>query len=79
VHATSLGGVESQLERRRRWPAEAETIPDGLVRLSVGLEHVGDLVRDLEQALGQAADGVAPAPGAAGTRARTVPPAASGY
>ncbi|WP_353826884.1 trans-sulfuration enzyme family protein [Agromyces sp. SYSU T0242] len=54
VHATSLGGVESQLERRRRWPAEAETIPDGLVRLSVGLEHVDDLAEDLEQALARA-------------------------
>ena len=51
VHATSLGGVESTLERRRRWAAEADTIPEGLVRLSVGLEHVDDLARDLEQAL----------------------------
>jgi cystathionine gamma-synthase len=51
VHATSLGGVESTLERRRRWPAEAETIHEGLVRLSVGLEHVDDLARDLERAL----------------------------
>ena len=55
VHATSLGGVESTLERRRRWPAEAETIPEGLVRLSVGLEHPDDLVRDLQRALGAAA------------------------
>jgi cystathionine gamma-synthase len=59
VHSTSLGGVESQLERRRRWPAEAETIPDGLVRLSVGLEHPEDLARDLEQALTAAAPPVA--------------------
>jgi cystathionine gamma-synthase len=51
-HATSLGGVESTLERRRRWPAEAPTIPEGLVRLSVGLEHVDDLERDLRSALG---------------------------
>ncbi|MDH2444259.1 PLP-dependent aspartate aminotransferase family protein [Amnibacterium sp. CER49] len=51
-HATSLGGVESTLERRRRWPAEASTIPEGLVRLSVGLEHVDDLERDLRSALG---------------------------
>jgi cystathionine gamma-synthase len=50
-HATSLGGVESTLERRRRWPAEAPTIPEGLVRLSVGLEHVDDLAADLVQAL----------------------------
>ncbi|WP_350347565.1 PLP-dependent aspartate aminotransferase family protein [Agromyces sp. G08B096] len=51
IHATSLGGVESTFERRRRWPAEAETIPDGLVRLSVGLEHPDDLAADLIQAL----------------------------
>ena len=50
-HATSLGGVESTLERRRRWAAEAPTIPEGLVRLSVGLEHVDDLWADLEAAL----------------------------
>ena len=47
VHATSLGGVESTLERRRRWKAEAATIPDGLVRLSVGIEDVEDLWDDL--------------------------------
>lgn len=55
VHSTSLGGVESQLERRRRWAAEAETIPEGLVRLSVGLEHPDDLALDLERALEAAA------------------------
>lgn len=52
VNATSLGGVESTFERRRRWPAEPKTISDGLVRLSVGLEHVDDLVNDLLDALG---------------------------
>ncbi|HET7326962.1 MAG TPA: aminotransferase class I/II-fold pyridoxal phosphate-dependent enzyme [Nocardioidaceae bacterium] len=51
VHATSLGGVESTLERRRRWAGEPETIPEGLVRLSVGVEDVEDLWADLEQAL----------------------------
>ena len=51
VHATSLGGVESTLERRRRWQAEPATIPDGLVRLSVGIEDVEDLWADLAQAL----------------------------
>jgi cystathionine gamma-synthase len=56
-HATSLGGVESTLERRRRWPAEAVTIPEGLVRLSVGLEDPEDLLADLEQALGQGVRG----------------------
>jgi cystathionine gamma-synthase len=51
VHATSLGGVESLLERRRRHPAESAGVPEGLVRLSVGIEDVEDLWRDLEQAL----------------------------
>ncbi len=51
VHSTSLGGVESTLERRRRWKAEPATIPDALVRLSVGIEDVDDLWGDLEQAL----------------------------
>lgn len=51
VHATSLGGVESSLERRRRWKTEAATIPEGLLRLSVGVEDVEDLWADLAQAL----------------------------
>jgi cystathionine gamma-synthase len=49
--ATSLGGVESTMERRRRWAGEAPTIPEGLVRLSVGLEDPDDLWDDLVQAL----------------------------
>ena len=51
VHATSLGGVESTFERRRRWKAEPATIPDALVRLSVGIEDVDDLWDDLRRAL----------------------------
>ncbi|WP_370288677.1 PLP-dependent aspartate aminotransferase family protein [Nocardioides sp.] len=51
VHATSLGGVESTFERRRRWKLEAATIPEGLVRLSVGIEDVEDLWEDLRGAL----------------------------
>lgn len=51
THATSLGGVESQIERRRRHAAEVATVPEDLVRLSVGIEHVEDLWRDLAQAL----------------------------
>ncbi len=51
VHATSLGGVESMLERRRRWPIEVPTIPEDLIRLSVGIEHPDDLWADLERAL----------------------------
>ncbi len=50
--ATSLGGVESLIERRRRYPGESPLVPDTLLRLSVGIEDVEDLWRDLEQALG---------------------------
>ena len=49
--ATSLGGVESLLERRRRQPAEPTTVPEELVRLSVGVEDVEDLWADLDAAL----------------------------
>jgi cystathionine gamma-synthase len=51
VHATSLGGVESTFERRRRWKSEPATIPEGLVRMSVGIEDVDDLWDDLAAAL----------------------------
>ncbi|MGI3782102.1 MAG: trans-sulfuration enzyme family protein [Janthinobacterium lividum] len=53
THATSLGSVESTFERRRRWSAELAVVPEGLVRLSVGVEHVEDLWQDLEQSLDQ--------------------------
>lgn len=49
--ATSLGGVESLIERRRRHTAEPDSVPDNLVRMSVGIENVEDLWADLEQAL----------------------------
>ena len=49
--ATSLGGVESLIERRRRHAAEPLSVPDNLVRLSVGIENVDDLWADLKQAL----------------------------
>jgi cystathionine gamma-synthase len=51
VNATSLGGVESTFERRRRWTSEPGSIPDGLVRMSVGIEDVEDLWADLKKAL----------------------------
>jgi cystathionine beta-lyase/cystathionine gamma-synthase len=47
--ATSLGGVESTWERRARWPAE--TAPDGLIRLSAGIEVAADLIADIDTAL----------------------------
>lgn len=49
VPATSLGGVESLVERRARWAGE--TAPPELLRFSAGLETVDDLWRDLEQAM----------------------------
>jgi len=51
VHATSLGGVESSLERRRRWSGESTDVPETLLRLSVGVEDVDDLWSDLSDAL----------------------------
>jgi cystathionine gamma-synthase len=48
-NATSLGGTESVLESRRRW--EGERVPEGLLRLSVGLEDPDELWADLDQAL----------------------------
>ncbi|HEV7173318.1 trans-sulfuration enzyme family protein [Pedococcus sp.] len=51
THSTSLGGVESQVERRRRHPAEPVAVPEELLRLSVGIEDVDDLWADLDQAL----------------------------
>jgi cystathionine gamma-synthase len=51
VHATSLGGVESTWERRRRHAAEPEAVPEGLVRLSVGIEDVEDLWLDIQTCL----------------------------
>ena len=51
VHATSLGGVESTFERRRRWKTEDQAVPEGLIRLSVGIEDVDDLWADLGGAL----------------------------
>ncbi len=49
--ATSLGGVESLLERRRRHANEPESVPANLLRLSVGIENAEDLWNDLAQAL----------------------------
>jgi cystathionine gamma-synthase len=50
THATSLGGVETTLERRAKYPAESH-VPEDLLRVSVGCEHVEDLWADLDSAL----------------------------
>jgi len=54
--ATSLGGVESLIERRRRHVNEPETVPENLLRLSVGIENAKDLWADLDQALQKVQD-----------------------
>jgi cystathionine gamma-synthase len=51
TNATSLGGVESIWERRRRWATESATVPETLIRFSVGIENVEDLWADIQQSL----------------------------
>ena len=53
VHATSLGGVETTIERRSKLPGQGHLHP-GLLRLSAGCEHIDDLWNDLNTALEQA-------------------------
>jgi cystathionine gamma-synthase len=50
-NATSLGGVESLVEHRAPVEGPGTSVPDDLLRLSVGIEVVEDLLADLEQAL----------------------------
>jgi cystathionine gamma-synthase len=51
-HATSLGGVESLIERRARHEGDAGFgTPETLLRFSVGIEHVEDIWADLSQAI----------------------------
>jgi len=51
IRATSLGGVESLVEHRASIEGPHSVTPQSLLRLSVGLEHVEDLMGDLDQAL----------------------------
>ena len=55
TRATSLGGVESLIEHRASIEGPASKTPQGLLRVSVGLEHADDLVDDLAQALDRCA------------------------
>jgi cystathionine gamma-synthase len=57
ANATSLGGVETLIERRARYDEEGPHVPASLLRLSVGCENVEDLWADLEQALTAASGG----------------------
>jgi cystathionine gamma-synthase len=50
-HATSLGGVESLVEHRRSVEGDHPVSPDNLIRISIGIEYVDDLIADLNQAL----------------------------
>ena len=50
--ATSLGGVESLVEHRASIEGAGTPVPVDLLRFSVGVEHVDDLIADLEQAIG---------------------------
>ncbi|HEX8678836.1 MAG TPA: PLP-dependent transferase, partial [Chthoniobacterales bacterium] len=52
TRATSLGGVESLIEHRASVTGENPLTPQGLLRVSIGLEHPDDLIEDLAQALG---------------------------
>ena len=51
IRATSLGGAESLIEHRASITGEDPRTPQGLLRLSIGLEHPDDLIEDLAQAL----------------------------
>ena len=51
VSATSLGGVESLVEHRASVEGPMSQVPPNLLRLSVGIEDIGDLIADIEQGL----------------------------
>jgi cystathionine gamma-synthase len=55
TRATSLGGVESLIEHRASIEGPESKTPQGLLRVSVGLEHADDLIDDLSQALDRVA------------------------
>jgi cystathionine gamma-synthase len=51
TRATSLGGTESLIEHRASIEGPDSKTPQGLLRVSIGLEHADDLIDDLAQAL----------------------------
>jgi cystathionine gamma-synthase len=51
TNATSLGGCESLVEHRASVEGSNPVSPQNLLRVSVGLEHVDDLIADFAQAL----------------------------
>ncbi len=52
-HATSLGGVESLIEHRHSVEGEHAKSPENLLRISIGIEHIDDLLNDIRKALGE--------------------------
>ena len=60
LRATSLGGVESLIEHRWFIEGPQSPIPQDLLRLSIGVESVDDLIADLERALEAAREAVSP-------------------
>jgi cystathionine gamma-synthase len=52
IRATSLGGVESLIEHRASIEGPSTTSPEGLLRVSIGLENADDLIEDLDQTMG---------------------------
>ncbi|MCP4008735.1 MAG: PLP-dependent transferase [Proteobacteria bacterium] len=51
VRATSLGGVESLVEHRALIEGDGTLVPDDLLRFSIGIENVADLIQDIEKAI----------------------------
>ncbi len=51
TRATSLGGIESLIEHRASIEGPTSTTPQNLLRVSIGIEHVDDLINDLRQGL----------------------------
>ena len=51
TNATSLGGIETTWERRRRWALESTSVPENLIRISVGCEAIDDIWSDIEGAI----------------------------
>ena len=51
TQATSLGGVESLVEHRKSVEGVESQTPENLLRLSLGIEHMDDLINDWKQAL----------------------------
>ena len=54
LRATSLGGVESLVEHRATIEGPESQVPENLLRLSIGIEDVRELIGDLKQMLSSA-------------------------